>query len=726
MTSIKFGLPMVVSVAAIAAVAAACTPVPPAEPTDLRAVVQGEVGLDPERAGMRVIPDWIVTVGDTGSGNGGGRYRVPGADLRFERLDDGLASSVRADGRGLFSTAIPTGNWRVRARYVADREYVGITAFALGPQGATIAVDLSASAMLLGKTIAPTPVSESIKVEILELGDYALSDTEGAWLFPALPAGTWTVRFMLEGFADAETVVTLAPGETRDLGTIMLGSAVAASSGVRAGFGSLLVVAGDESGRAVPEALCALEGLGIYGLAGADGVARLTATAGTYTVVCQKDGYATARRRGVKIAGNGELSSIAVELVARRSWGSLIVDVVDREARPISAAGIDLWTYERRAGALYTDERGRVRFETTDCVGLQAFHADFEPSIPFQACPNNLEGKDNYYLLTMCRGEECPPVWACLNGTRDCTPPETIISDAPPLAVTDTGGEADGVFVFAFGADEESTFLCKLDNGDWESCTSPYVIEDPAFGLHVLRVAAVDNENNVDRTPAVVAWSWQVGSEIWLHVDDCWTPNFPGCGLWDGLNGSGWKARTWIHAATDPDIAYKYPNGTTGAFHIRTERLEVGANLLEFNVGGLPLVGTITKQEGNTTNWLFGFDWLEDPLIDPPFGHPFHSHRSWIVVEYNDASTSFTALDCGWTSFALIDGSSPDSWSAHVGRGWGSIIKNYDGKLAISGAGNRAYYEPWFAKNASTWMGSECIEYDSFSSMATSPPVSPY
>lgn len=57
MTSIKFGLPMVVSVAAIAAVAAACTPVPPAEPTDLRAVVQGEVGLDPERAGMRVIPD---------------------------------------------------------------------------------------------------------------------------------------------------------------------------------------------------------------------------------------------------------------------------------------------------------------------------------------------------------------------------------------------------------------------------------------------------------------------------------------------------------------------------------------------------------------------------------------------------------------------------------------------------------------------------------------------
>lgn len=76
---------------------------------------------------------------------------------------------------------------------------MGISALALGPQGATIAIDLMASAMLLGRTVAPTPVSEPIKVEILELGDYALSDTGGAWLFPAIPAGTWTVRFMLEG-----------------------------------------------------------------------------------------------------------------------------------------------------------------------------------------------------------------------------------------------------------------------------------------------------------------------------------------------------------------------------------------------------------------------------------------------------------------------------------------------------------------------------------------------
>lgn len=37
--------------------AGGCTTQPPAEPTDLRAVVQSEVNLDPEQAGMRVIPD---------------------------------------------------------------------------------------------------------------------------------------------------------------------------------------------------------------------------------------------------------------------------------------------------------------------------------------------------------------------------------------------------------------------------------------------------------------------------------------------------------------------------------------------------------------------------------------------------------------------------------------------------------------------------------------------
>lgn len=693
-----------------------CETDPPAAPRDLRAVVQGEVGLDPERAGMRAIPDWIVTVGDTGSGNGGGRYRVPGAELRFERLDDALAADAKADERGLFETSIPTGNWRVRARHVADREYVGIAAFALGPQGVTVAIDLTASAMLLGKAVAPTPVSEPVKVEILELGDYALSDTEGAWLFPALPAGTWTVRFMLEGFADAETKVTLSPGETRDLGTITLGAA-AASTGLRTDFGSLLVVASDDRGQPLPETLCALEGLGIYGLAGSDGVARLSAVPGTYTIACQKSGHFGARRRGVEIVGDGGLSSIAVELPTRRTWGSLIVDVVDREARPISAAGIDLWTYERQAGALYTDERGRVRFESTDCVGLQAFHASFEPSVPFQACPNFLEGKDNYYLLTMCSGEECPEVWACLNGTRDCTPPETILSDAPPLAVTDTGAPADGVFVFAFAADEESTFLCKLDAGEWEACTSPHVIEDPAFGLHVLRVAAVDAEGNVDRTPASAAWSWQVGSEIWLHVDDCWLPGFPGCGMWDGLNGSGWTPGTWIHPSTDPDLAYKYPDGTTGAFQIRTHKLNIGVNVIEINVGGLPDVGT----NNNGTDWLFGFDWLEDPAINPSFGHPFQSHRSWFEIEYSDGADEVIAQNCDWTAFVLLNTSEPDNWGSHVGRGRARVVKGYDGRLTISAAGNRDYYEPWFARNAASWMSAECKSWDDFSTMVTSP-----
>lgn len=243
------------------------------------------------------------------------------------------------------------------------------------------------------------------------------------------------------------------------------------------------------------------------------------------------------------------------------------------------------------------------------------------------------------------------------------------------------------------------------------------MIEDPAFGLHVLRVAAVDAEGNVDRTPASAAWSWQVGSEIWLHVDDCWLPGFPGCGMWDGLNGSGWTPGTWIHPSTDPDLAYKYPDGTTGAFQIRTHKLNIGVNVIEINVGGLPDVGT----NNNGTDWLFGFDWLEDPAINPSFGHPFQSHRSWFEIEYSDGADEVIAQNCDWTAFVLLNTSEPDNWGSHVGRGRARVVKGYDGRLTISAAGNRDYYEPWFARNAASWMSAECKSWDDFSTMVTSP-----
>lgn len=509
--------------------------------------------------------------------------------------------------------------------------------------------------------------------------------------------------------------MTLAPGETRDIGTITLGAATTAR-GVRTGFGTLLVVASDERGRPVPEALCALEGLGIYGLAGPDGVARLSAVPGTYTVACQKEGHQTSRRRGVEIPDDGGLASMALELPTRRTWGSLIVDVVDRDARPIAGAGLDVWTYERSAGALYTDERGHVRFEATDCVGLQAFHANFEPSIPFQACPNFLEGKENYYLLTMCSGDECPPVWACLNGTRDCTPPETIISDAPPLAVTDTGAEADGVFVFAFGADEASTYFCRLDEGEWEACTTPYTVDNLPYGLHTLRVYAVDAEGNADRTPAAVVWSWQVAAELWLHVENCWVSGSTGCGAHDVLNRSGWSFDTmWLHVATTPDLAYKYPSGTTGAFHIRTSWLPPGTHEVAFNVGDLPNFG----ETMNNTRWLFGFDYVEGPGI-PGGGYPFHSQKSWFLIEYGDGTTAYVALNCDYNSLVLIDFTRPQYWDAHVGRGRALMTKGYDGRLSLVPFGNPDYYT-WYFENYMTWYNDTCLEATSFQAAVTNP-----
>lgn len=669
-------------------------------------VVHGEVLFDPAQAGQRVLPDWIITVGDTGSGNGGGnRYRVPGAELQFSRLDDGLRSAALADHRGLYTTALATGNWRARARYVADREYVGVAAFPLGTAGAQLDIELAASAMLYGRAVAADPISAPVKVEIEELGSYALSDTEGAWLFPALPPGTWTVHFRIDGYGETSTRVTLAPAEDRNLGLTVVAARPGTAGGVRAQYASLLIVASDEQGQPVPEALCSIEGLGVYALAGSDGVARLTAVSGRYTVVCQRDGHMPARHPGVRFPADGGIASLAVTLPRRQDWGSLIVDLIDMQGRPVASAGIDLWTYERHAGALYTDERGRVRFEATDCVGLQALHAGYDPTVPFQACPNLLEGKDNYYVVTMCSGEECPPVWACLNGTRDCVPPETVITDAPPSAVTDYGNATDGIFVLAFAADEESTFMCRLNEGDWEPCTSPYVVDDLDYGLHTFRVFATDLEGNADRTPATVSWAWQVPAELWLFVDNCFPSS---CGVHDVLNRTGWSPGTqWLHIETTPDLAYA--DGTTGAFLIRTDWLPPGRHEVAFNAGNLPNFG----ETMNNTRWLFGFDYVEGPGVDGG-GYPFHSQRSWFEVHYGDGEVVTVPQDCSYTSLVLIDTSRPWAWDAYVGRGRAWVNKGYDGRLTIEPNGNPELYT-WYFENYMPWYNHECLEYDRLS-----------
>lgn len=107
------------------------------------------------------------------------------------------------------------------------------------------------------------------------------------------------------------------------------------------------------------------------------------------------------------------------------------------------------------------------------------------------------------------------PTPASFTWTVDTTPPETAIVSAP----TGLQGWRDyetGKVVVAFTASEPATFGCSQPTADlYVACGSPRTITSPpgpTFGLHAFSVRAVDLAGNVDPTPAIAQWSYDVAS----------------------------------------------------------------------------------------------------------------------------------------------------------------------------------------------------------------------
>jgi parallel beta-helix repeat protein len=91
----------------------------------------------------------------------------------------------------------------------------------------------------------------------------------------------------------------------------------------------------------------------------------------------------------------------------------------------------------------------------------------------------------------------------------DMSPPETEIGTGPAEETTDTSA----TFTFE-GFDPPvdaaaDAFECALDNGDFETCTSPHTIPFLTGGTHVFHVRALDGATppNIDGSPAFWAWS---------------------------------------------------------------------------------------------------------------------------------------------------------------------------------------------------------------------------
>lgn len=85
-------------------------------------------------------------------------------------------------------------------------------------------------------------------------------------------------------------------------------------------------------------------------------------------------------------------------------------------------------------------------------------------------------------------------------GEIDTTPPETTIDAAPDALSNDATPELE------FSSDEPGTFVCTIDGGAPEPCTSPFA-PTLADGPHTFTVAAIDDAGNQDASPAEHLWT---------------------------------------------------------------------------------------------------------------------------------------------------------------------------------------------------------------------------
>jgi hypothetical protein len=93
------------------------------------------------------------------------------------------------------------------------------------------------------------------------------------------------------------------------------------------------------------------------------------------------------------------------------------------------------------------------------------------------------------------------PTGAAYKWVIDAMPPDTTITDAPPLRTNATTAS------FSFTSTELGSFRCKLDGLGEDTCGSPRVFTGLAPGDHSFSVYAVDQAGNKDPTPATYRWS---------------------------------------------------------------------------------------------------------------------------------------------------------------------------------------------------------------------------
>ena len=96
------------------------------------------------------------------------------------------------------------------------------------------------------------------------------------------------------------------------------------------------------------------------------------------------------------------------------------------------------------------------------------------------------------------------PTPAARTFTVDTIAPDTTITSGP------TGTTDDPTPAFEFSGGAGVTYECRVDDGAFAPCSSPYVTQTLADGSHTFQVRAIDAARNVDPTPATRTFTVQV------------------------------------------------------------------------------------------------------------------------------------------------------------------------------------------------------------------------
>ena len=94
-----------------------------------------------------------------------------------------------------------------------------------------------------------------------------------------------------------------------------------------------------------------------------------------------------------------------------------------------------------------------------------------------------------------------------VSGNRDATPPSAAftVDTIDPVTSIDSGPSgtvSDATPTFEFSSDEPgSTFECRVDDGTFELCASPFTTPSLGEGPHTIEVRALDAAGNTDQSP---------------------------------------------------------------------------------------------------------------------------------------------------------------------------------------------------------------------------------